>query len=120
MARRSHCLFRGNPSLERSDKMLQRPAVAWILISSFALAPLVGCENLPGNKKTQGAVIGGVGGAVAGAALGGSKNRLLGALLGGALGAGGGYLIGANWDKINGHTRDEGRESADRDKRHHA
>jgi hypothetical protein len=69
-----------------------------VLTASIALAPLAGCENLPGNKKEQGAVIGGVGGAVAGAAIG-KNNRALGALIGGALGAGGGYLIGANLDK---------------------
>lgn len=47
--------------------------------------------------------MGGVGGAAVGAAVGGSEHRLLGALLGGALGAGGGYLIGANKDRITGH-----------------
>ena len=69
-----------------------------VLTASIGLAPLVGCENLPGNKKEQGAVIGGVGGAVAGAAVG-KGNRGLGALIGGALGAGGGYLVGAKMDK---------------------
>src|SRR4051812_50114605 len=40
----------------------------WIcstLISAFVLAPLAGCENLPGNGKGQGAVIGGGGGGAA-------------------------------------------------------
>ena len=69
-----------------------------VLTASIGLAPLAGCENLPGNKKEQGAVIGGVGGAVAGAAIG-KNNRALGALIGGALGAGGGYLVGAKLDK---------------------
>ena len=69
-----------------------------VLTASIGLAPLAGCENLPGNKKEQGAVIGGVGGAVAGAAIA-KDNRALGALIGGALGAGGGYLVGANLDK---------------------
>lgn len=62
---------------------------------------LVGCENLPGNSRQQGAAIGGVSGAAAGAAIGGSDHRLLGALLGGAIGAGGGYVIGAQADKVN-------------------
>ena len=75
------------------------------------LAGLTGCENLPGDKKTQGAVIGGVGGAAAGALIGGKENRLLGALIGGAAGAGGGYLVGANWDKINGNKSDDAREA---------
>ena len=69
-----------------------------LLIASLALAPLAGCDSLPGDKKTQGAVIGGVGGAVAGGAIA-KNNRLLGALIGGALGAGGGYLIGSQLDK---------------------
>jgi len=64
------------------------------------LAGTVGCQQLPGTPGQQGAAIGGVGGAVAGAALGGEHNRLLGALLGGALGAGGGYVVGANSDRI--------------------
>ena len=76
------------------------------LVGSLLLAPLTGCESLPGGKKEQGAVIGGVGGALAGAAL--SKNeRGLGALIGGALGAGGGYLIGAQQEKLKGNDRDE-------------
>jgi len=37
---------------------------------------------------------------------------LLGALLGGALGAGGGYLIGANWDKITGKDSAGAQEAA--------
>jgi len=44
-----------------------------------------------------------VGGAAAGAAIGGQHHRVLGALLGGAAGAGGGYLIGANMDRIKGN-----------------
>ena len=77
------------------------------ILASFAtsavlLAGGVGCEQLPGTSKQQGAVIGGAGGAVAGAAIGGERHRLFGALLGGALGAGGGYIIGANSDRITG------------------
>ena len=78
--------------------MLKHKPVITLLIASFALWPLAGCDSLPGDKKTQGAVIGGVGGAVAGGALS-KNNRLLGALIGGALGAGGGYLIGSQLDK---------------------
>jgi hypothetical protein len=52
------------------------------------------CESLPGEKRQQGAVIGGVSGAAAGAILADEDHRLLGAVIGGALGAGGGYLIG--------------------------
>ena len=75
------------------------------IVAAAGLALLLtstGCESLPGEPSTQGAVIGGVGGAAAGAAIGGSEHRALGALIGGALGAGGGYIIGANSDKITG------------------
>lgn len=67
---------------------------ATALMGSLVLGPLSGCESLPGSEKEQGAVIGGVGGALAGAAVAGDDDRLIGALIGGALGAGGGYLIG--------------------------
>jgi hypothetical protein len=83
--------------------MRLRKLTCTTLSLAIGLAPLAGCENLPGNKKEQGAVIGGVGGAVAGAAIA-KNNRGLGALIGGALGAGGGYLIGANLDK---HDKDK-------------
>lgn len=63
-----------------------------------------GCESLPGTEEQQGAVIGGATGAVVGASV--TDNRLLGGLIGGALGAGGGYLIGANWDKITGNDKE--------------
>ena len=84
---------------------------AMVLSASIGLAPLAGCESLPGGEKEQGAVIGGVGGAAAGAAIA-KDNRLLGALIGGALGAGGGYLVGANWDKITGDKKEEAQAAA--------
>src|SRR3954469_14769155 len=71
------------------------------LLAALSLGA-VGCKDLPGNKESQGAVIGGLGGAAAGAAGRGEHHRLLGAILGGAIGAGGGYVIGANSDKIMG------------------
>lgn len=85
--------------------------IVFSLGSALAVAPLVGCEQLPGDEKTQGAVIGGVGGAAAGAMLGGDDNRLLGALIGGALGAGGGYLIGGQLDKNEDDARDAARRA---------
>ena len=78
----------------------------FITTASLAAALAVGaggCSNLPGTHGEQGAAIGGVGGAVAGAAVDGEHHRLLGALIGAAAGAGGGYLIGANSDRITGH-----------------
>jgi hypothetical protein len=75
----------------------------WIQLGilGIVLVGLTGCEQLPGNRKSQGATIGGLGGAAVGAAVGGSQHRVLGAILGGALGAGGGYVIGAKTDHIN-------------------
>jgi hypothetical protein len=92
--------------------MLRRKAIASLLVGAFALGPIAGCENLPGNEKEQGAVIGGVGGAAAGAAIA-KDNRILGALIGGALGAGGGYLVGANWDKISGKKKEDAEKSVE-------
>ncbi|MEO6436466.1 MAG: glycine zipper domain-containing protein [Tepidisphaeraceae bacterium] len=83
-----------------------------VLTGSVALAPLAGCESLPGGEKEQGTVIGGVGGAVAGAAIGGKDNRLLGALIGGALGAGGGYVVGAKLDEKRDQDKDKTRDEA--------
>jgi hypothetical protein len=78
---------------------MKNKAITTLLIGSLSLSPLVGCDSLPGDKETQGAVIGGVGGALGGALVGGEDNRLLGALIGGALGAGGGWLIGSQLEK---------------------
>lgn len=77
---------------------MKSKAIALLLASSLGAGSMVGCEDLPGNKGTQGAVIGGAGGAAAGAAVS-KDNRLAGALIGGVLGAGGGYLIGHSMDK---------------------
>ncbi|HOP98988.1 MAG TPA: glycine zipper 2TM domain-containing protein [Verrucomicrobiota bacterium] len=83
--------------------MLNTRSYRWLALGAGTLLLVsTGCENLPGSDEQQGAVIGGVGGAVAGAAIGGEEHRVLGALLGGALGAGGGYIIGANADRITG------------------
>ena len=71
-----------------------------LVAGAALLMGTIGCEQLPGSKGTQGAVIGGATGAAVGAAV--AHNNLLGALIGGLIGAGGGYLIGANVDKITG------------------
>jgi hypothetical protein len=91
--------------------MLKHNLISAALMSSLTLAPLVGCENLPGSDGQQGAVIGGVSGAAAGALIA-KDNRALGALIGGALGAGGGYLIGANKDKITGKDKQKSKDEA--------
>jgi hypothetical protein len=83
-------------------KNIFRQVVAVGLMTAF----LVGCENLPGTKGQQGAVVGGATGAATGAVVGGEKHRGLGAVLGGVLGAAGGYVVGANSDKILGKDKD--------------
>jgi hypothetical protein len=92
------------------NRIFQLTAVA--LVGAF----LVGCENLPGNKGTQGAVIGGASGAAVGAAVGGSKNRGTGAIIGGVLGAAGGYVLGANSDKILGKDKNSAESAGQRAK----
>jgi hypothetical protein len=77
------------------------------LMTSLTVGPMMGCESLPGDKKSQGAVIGGIGGALAGAAVAGSDDRGVGALIGAVAGAGGGYLIGA---KLNDKDRDDAKK----------
>lgn len=89
-----------------------------VVSAAAVLGATTGCQQLPGTPGEQGAAIGGVGGAATGAAVGGEHHRLLGALLGGALGAGGGYLIGANKDKITGHDS-SGAEAAVRHAQEH-
>jgi len=83
-------------------------------IAAASILPLLltGCENLPGDKGSQGAVIGGVSGAAVGVAVGGEKHRVLEAIIGGAVGAGGGYVIGANSDKITGKDRDSAEKAS--------
>jgi hypothetical protein len=77
---------------------------------------LVGCENLPGTREQQGAVIGGATGAATGAVVGGEKHRGLGAVIGGVLGAAGGYVIGANSDKILGKDTEDAERAGTRAK----
>src|SRR5690606_30707310 len=92
--------------------MFGKGASVLVVIGSLGLAPL-GCESLPGQPGTQGAVIGGVAGGAAGAAIA-DDNRLLGGLIGAAVGAGGGYLIGANMDKIRGDDEDDAEAAVER------
>ncbi len=82
-------------------------------IVALSAALFTGCENLPGTKGQQGAVIGGASGAAAGAVVGGEKHRGAGAIIGGVLGAAGGYVVGANSDKILNRDKDNA-ESAGR------
>src|ERR1043166_3434326 len=88
---------------EKGDSMNGRALIVASLVAAAGLTQ--GCENLPGKKREQGAVIGGVGGAAAGAAVS-KNNRVLGALVGGALGAAGGYLIGVQMDHVKNNDKD--------------
>jgi hypothetical protein len=85
-----------------------------IITVALAGVFVTGCESLPGDDKTQGAVIGGATGAAVGAGVGGSDNRVMGAVIGGVLGAAGGYVIGANKDKILGRDEDDARQAGTR------
>jgi hypothetical protein len=89
-----------------------------LITGAALLVGTVGCENLPGSKGTQGAVVGGATGAAVGVAV--AENNLLGALIGGIIGAGGGYLIGANVDKITGKDRQAAEEANTRAQRNPA
>lgn len=78
---------------------------ARILVLVPLLSMLSACQNAPGTRNQQGAVIGGAAGAAAGAAIS-KDNRALGAIIGGALGAGGGYVIASKTDRANGPDRE--------------
>jgi hypothetical protein len=84
---------------------MSRSSMLKCLVISPLIIAFTACEQLPGDRRTQGAVIGGAAGAATGAVLGGSEHRALGALLGGLLGAGGGYVIAARTDRIEGDDR---------------
>src|SRR5262245_29431731 len=96
---------------ERRSSMFMNRFVHFGLLAALLLAA-VGCENLPGTRKQQGAVAGGLGGAAVGAAVGGEQHRLLGALLGAAIGAGGGYVIAAQTEKISSHDTAAAQQAA--------
>jgi hypothetical protein len=90
----------------------QHTALALVAGLAASISVLPGCENLPGNEKEQATVIGGATGAAVGAAI--SDNRLLGGLIGGLVGAGGGYLVGANWDKIKGDDKESAQRAVEK------
>lgn len=76
---------------------MSKPEVIHTLIATVLSGGLVGCQNLPGTPASQGAVMGGLGGAAAGGAIGHNAGS---AALGGLLGVGAGYIVGANKDRI--------------------
>lgn len=68
-------------------------SIALLLVSSSLV--LAGCTTTAGPKQTQGALLGGAGGAVAGALIGNAVGGRDGALVGGAIGALAGAAIGS-------------------------
>ncbi len=76
---------------------------------------VVGCRHLPEDSARRGAAIGGAAGAVTGAII--ADNTLVGAVLGGLLGAGGGYVIGAEMDRVEDGDRAGAEEAARRAER---
>lgn len=92
--------------MTRRTKLLAGAAA----VAAFAAA---GCQNLPGDPSTQGAVAGGVGGAAAGAAIGSQvgdgTGAVVGGLIGAAAGGAGGYYAG---ERI-GYIDDEDEENVE-------
>ncbi len=76
-----------------------------LLLASASLLALTACVDPaaypddPNARAKQGAIIGGLTGAVVGAATSRDGDELKGAIIGGALGAGGGAIIGNELDK---------------------
>jgi outer membrane protein OmpA-like peptidoglycan-associated protein len=76
-----------------------------LILASASLMALTACvdpnayPNDPNARQRQGAIIGGLSGAVLGAAVSNDDDRLKGAIIGGALGAGGGAIVGADLDR---------------------
>jgi hypothetical protein len=97
----------------KRHRTLDRSSIVSVLGLGVVIGMIPACESLPGSSGQQGAVAGGVGGAAVGAAVA-KEHRVLGAVIGGVAGAAGGYLIGANWDKITGNEREQAAQSAQR------
>ena len=76
-----------------------------LLLAAASLLALTACVDPnaypddPNARAKQGAIIGGLTGAVVGAATSRDGDELKGAIIGGALGAGGGAIIGADLDR---------------------
>jgi outer membrane protein OmpA-like peptidoglycan-associated protein len=75
----------------------RRPAVA-VVAAVGLLAGSIGCESVPGNRTTQGAVLGSLAGAGAGVLAAGEGDNLAGGLIGAAVGGVAGGLIGRYLD----------------------
>jgi outer membrane protein OmpA-like peptidoglycan-associated protein len=73
-----------------------RPAVA--AVAALGLAAALGCESVPMDRTTQGAVLGSLAGAGAGVLAAGEGDNLAGGLIGAAVGGIAGGLIGRYLD----------------------
>ncbi|NLH82592.1 MAG: glycine zipper 2TM domain-containing protein [Phyllobacteriaceae bacterium] len=71
----------------------RKGSIALLLVSSSLV--LAGCTTTAGPKQTQGALLGGAGGALTGALIGNAVGGRDGALVGGAIGALAGAAIGS-------------------------
>jgi outer membrane protein OmpA-like peptidoglycan-associated protein len=80
-----------------TNSAARRPAVAAAAVIAFA-AVQIGCETVPGNRTTQGAVLGSLAGAGAGVLTAGEGDNLAGGLIGAAVGGVAGGLIGRYLD----------------------
>jgi len=71
----------------------------FVTVALFGFTVCAGCAGM--GKAEQGAVIGGLGGAVVGSQLGPYSNRGENALIGAGIGAVLGYMIGNEWEKYD-------------------
>jgi outer membrane protein OmpA-like peptidoglycan-associated protein len=82
--------------------MMTKTPLILAVASTLALTACVDPNAYPDDpnaRQRQGAIVGGLVGAVTGAAVSGDGDELKGAIVGGALGAGTGALIGADLDR---------------------
>ncbi|MFP5478443.1 MAG: OmpA family protein [Alphaproteobacteria bacterium] len=82
--------------------MMMKTNLILALTGTLALSACVDPNAYPDDpnaRQRQGAIVGGLVGAVTGAAVSGDGDELKGAIVGGALGAGAGALIGADLDR---------------------
>lgn len=82
--------------------MMMKTPLILAVASTLALSACVDPNAYPDDpnaRQRQGAIIGGVTGAIAGAAVSSDSDRLKGAVIGGVLGAGTGAVIGADLDR---------------------
>ena len=82
--------------------MMRKTNLILALTGTLALSACVDPNAYPDDpnaRQRQGAIVGGLVGAVTGAAVSGDGDELKGAIVGGALGAGAGALIGADLDR---------------------